>query len=123
MSARVRWQHLWASSLSLFFAAVGCNQIEGIDGIKSVDGCCKPDVDGHDQNPCTAAACGQGSKCAHAPVPDGLMGDGINGNCMVLQCMGGEETKVASRDDFDDGDDCTADSCTADGAQHAVQTG
>lgn len=72
---------------------------------------------------CVKATCVD-EQCGEENLPDGPFMLQVPGDCKQARCEGGEEQLVADSTDQDDKNECTKDSCDADGtASHLAQTG
>ncbi len=112
MVARSFWKKVLGAALIGVVTTVGCRQIAGLDGYEYVESLCTADIHCDDLNPCTTDVCGEDSECAHEPAPDGVVPDGVQGNCKLISCSGGQPSAVFFADDLDDGNDCTQDACS-----------
>jgi hypothetical protein len=70
-----------------------------------------------DANPCTLARCASGV-CENAPLGDGTLPPQVAGDCKLVECDGADVLVTDDPDDANDGNDCTADECSASGASH-----
>lgn len=76
--------------------------------------CCAPDDCPTPSNACIARTCEPGGTCGTKDVEDGTPTDLPTEACKVVVCDGNGGTRVENDDDgvYDDGKDCTVDSCS-----------
>jgi hypothetical protein len=123
MEARSWWRRALVAAAAALSVVQGCRQITGLDGVHYRDDFCKAATDCDDHNACTEESCSSDNHCVHTPVPDGNYPDGITGNCLLIACKAGAESPLPFLEDVDDGNDCTTDVCTKDGATHTLEQG
>ncbi|MCC6524632.1 MAG: hypothetical protein IT373_18390, partial [Polyangiaceae bacterium] len=72
-----------------------------------------------DGTPCTDDSCTTEGTCVNDPLPDGPMADQVPQDCLTRTCAAGvyDEIDDATDKPYDD-NDCTTDSCTANGPEN-----
>lgn len=102
----------------------------GMGGAGGGDGgsgpeCVAPEDCPGEDTPCAQRACEAG-KCGTTFTPAGPLADQMPGDCLERRCDGaGRELTVSAPEDVaDDGNECTADTCTESGPMHTpIATG
>ncbi|MBK8257682.1 MAG: hypothetical protein IPK82_34065 [Polyangiaceae bacterium] len=124
MKPQMVWKKLILGLFPAALTVTSCLQVIDLDDpLTLVEDFCTSNGDCSDNNACTDDVCTDGL-CSSSPGPDGLVPDGIQGNCAIFECENGVPTQVYEPTDVDDGNDCTDDECSPTlGAGHAVKTG
>jgi hypothetical protein len=120
---RVAWglvvgHALWAGAA--LAAVAGC----GPTSERFVEDRCSADAQCNDGNPCTQGLCDGQGLCVVEPLPDQALGAErqVVGDCTRLECVGGSLRETFDGTDFeDDANDCTRDTCSADGPAHFLE--
>lgn len=78
-----------------------------------------------DHEVCTTDSCGSDGICVNDPLPDSTIPEGQqDGDCKRVVCQGGQRIAIVDTSDFfNDMNDCTTDSCTADGIALNIRKG
>ena len=107
---------------SVFVAAASCN-LDASGFGETDEELCSDATHCDDLDICTEDTCGEDGICVRVAAPDGLFPDGVQGNCKVLECKGGQSGEAAAPEDMDDGNPCTDDACEGATPTHTVITG